>query len=133
MTAAGIDLRLARREAERELTDWCRIVREGEQQFNEDTGRWERAREIVYDGPCALRNAGSPRELMVGGVPVDTFDYTLKVPVAGTGHLQSDDVAEITASRNDPSNVGRKVRVKAHRSVTHTTVRRLPVSEVTQA
>lgn len=129
----GVDLLMAQREAEHELTDTCRITREGLEIFNEDTGLFERETIVVYEGACALRNSGGAREKILAGREVDVFEYTLKLPVHKSGMVRSDDIATITASQNDASNVGRQVRVKAHRSVTHTTIRRLPVEEVTQA
>lgn len=133
MTAADIDLRMAQREAERELTDVCVITREGENEFNEETGLYERATTVVYEGKCALRNSGGARETLLAGREVDIFEYTLKLPFRQSAGVRSDDLVKITASKNAPEHVGRQVRVKAHRTVTHATLRRLPVEEVTDA
>lgn len=133
MTAADIDLRMAQREAETELTDKCLITREGEEAFNEDTGLFERTTVTVYDGKCALRNSGGARETLLAGREVDIFEYTLKLPFRKSAGVSSDDLVTITASKNAPEHVGRQVRVKAHRTVTHATLRRLPVEEVTPA
>ena len=128
-----VDLMMAQYEAETELKDKCRITREGSLVWSEEEGQYTPGVLVVYEGPCSLRNAGGASEKLQDGREVDVFEYTLKLPFAKSGGVRSDDIVLITASRNAAANVGRKVRVKAHRTVTHATLRRLPVEEATDA
>ncbi|GGA72584.1 hypothetical protein GCM10011490_24200 [Pseudoclavibacter endophyticus] len=124
---------MGRIEAESMLTDHCVITRTTDtEEFNETTGRYEHVTVTVYEGPCSLRERGQDvREVFVAGQAQDEGSFLLKLPVESSTAVRGNDVALITLSEYDPDMQGRTFRVKAHRALTHSTLRRLPVEEVT--
>lgn len=119
------------------MTDTCTITRAGvgTPTFNETTGQYTNpARVTIYSGPCrvqvtsliansATSNAGERAATVQGS--------ELQLPVAGTGDVSVNDVAEITASAHDDELVGRKFTISARHEKSHATARRLRVIEVT--
>lgn len=133
MTAAGIDLALARREAESEMRETCRITRPGTGQgpWNDELHDYGAPPDVVaYEGKCKLRFTGARArrrdaadQLFVEQGP------TLSLPVLASVGLKKDDRVEITAAPDDPALVGRIVWVDADRAQTNATSRRIPVRE----
>lgn len=117
------------------LSDTCVITRTtDEREFNESTGLYEHLTVTVYEGKCSVRDRNQDaREVFVAGQETDTAVFVLKLPVSTSAGVRSDDVATITASRYDPDLVDRVFRVRVHKALTHSTLRRLPVEEVTPA
>lgn len=132
MTAADTDLALARVEAEALLTDTCKITRKGERVFNPQTGRYDIPTVTVWEGRCAIRSrTHDVREALAAGLDVDESTLILKLPVRGTEGVQSNDTVTVTASAHDAALVGGVFRVKAQRRLSHATLRRIPIEEVT--
>lgn len=132
MTAAGIDLAMARREAESEMREKCRITRESGERgpWNPETLKYDAAPPIeVYAGKCKLRFSGArTKSARAGDQLFVEQGPTLSVPVRVVG-IRKDDRVEIIASADDTDLVGVIVFVDANRSQTNATSRRLPVRE----
>lgn len=133
MTVAGIDLEMARREAESEMREKCRITRPGTGQgpWNNVTLSYDDPPDVVvYEGKCKLRFGGArARRSQAGDQLFVEQGPTLSLPVLTSTDVAKDDRVEITDSKDDPALVGRIVWVDADRAQTNATSRRLPVRE----
>lgn len=131
MTAAGIDLTMARREAESEMRATCRISRPGEDVWNADTYQYDPGEQVVaYAGKCKLRiGATRVRRAEAASQLFAEQSATLAVPVE-VGGIRKDDRVEILTSPDDPEMVGMIVWIDANRAMSNSTSRRFPVREV---
>lgn len=133
MTAADIDLLLARREAESEMRDQCTIVDpEGDKVWNPETLQYDVTPATIYTGKCKLRfgKVGVRQGEQAGQIFIEQ-DATLSLPIgaAGSAAVRKDHVATITASATDDALVGVKLTIKAPRRQSNATSRRFPVTE----
>lgn len=133
MTAAAIDLLMARREAESEMTDTCVIttgnLTRGE--WNDEILDYDSATpEVSYEGPCKVRfgRVGARASEVAGQVLVEQEPY-LSLPMGTSGAVRKDHVATITASQTDPALVGALFKITAARHQTNATSRKFPVKE----
>ncbi len=123
--AAGATM-FGRALAESAMESTCRIERIGKAgELNESTGKVERPRTTVYEGPCRLKFESS----VVGEVDAQSRILTqqtavLAVPVAGSEAVRVGDVATITANPLDAGLVGRELRINSAHAQTHATARR---------
>lgn len=119
------------------MVDTCTITRAGtgSGSFNETTGQYTApARTTIYSGPCRIQITAliaSSQDSNAGERVATVQVSELQLPIAGTGDVSYNDVAEITASVHDAELVGRKFTVDARHEKTHATSRRLRVTEVT--
>lgn len=134
MTAADIDLALARREAESEMRDTCTIVDpDGTSSvWNEETLQYDEVPATIYTGKCKVRfgNVGIRQ-----GEQADQLfmqqDATLSLPISapGSAAVAKDHIVTITASATDDALVGVKFKVGAARRHSNATSRRFPIEE----
>jgi hypothetical protein len=133
MTAAGIDLLLARREAESEMRETCTVTAAGAGY----PGEWNPVTlqhdapdaATVYTGKCKVRfGATRARQADAGDQLFAEQDLTVSFPVAASTEITKDCLVEITESE-DAALVGRKFRITADRAQTNATSRRLPAKE----
>lgn len=119
----------AQRNAESLMTDVWRCARPGERVFDDVTGQWtDGAPEVVYDGPGRLRDMdGYGRRDERQGETTVVGALRLSLPVATSAGVRIDDVLTCTASANDPSLVGVKVRVSDLHVQTFASARRFSV------
>lgn len=130
MTAAGIDLVLARREAESEMRETCAITRDGERTWNPVTMQYEDTDVTVYTGKCKLRVAATQvRNGETAGQVFIEQRAILSLPVDASTGVRKDDKVTITASEGDPALPGTVVWIDAARAYTNATSRRFPVRE----
>ena len=131
MTAAGIDLTMARREAESEMRATCRITRPGEQVWDAATLQYIAGPPVVaYEGKCKLRlGAVRVRRGEAAGQLFAEQSATLSLPVELSLGIEKDDEVEMLTSPDDPELVGVTVWIDANRSMGNATSRRLPVRE----
>ncbi|MEY4081474.1 MAG: hypothetical protein RL430_1904 [Actinomycetota bacterium] len=134
MTAAGIDLLLARREAESEMRETCTVTAAGAG----SPGEWNPVTlqhdapdaATVYTGKCKVRFGNTrARQGEAGGQLYAEQDLTISFPVEGTTSIVKDCVVEITGSADDAALVGAKFRITASRAQSNATSRRLPAKE----
>lgn len=122
-------LERGRRRAEERMTDTWRCVRVSPGEFDDDTGRWSpETATTFYDGPGRLAdddNQGTRDESQ--GETTTVGALRLSLPVAKAAGVRIDDIFECTASVDDPSLVGTKVRVADLHLQTQSTARRLGV------
>lgn len=130
MTAAGIDLAMARREAESEMREKCRITRPGEKVWNPTTLQYDTPTTVVYAGKCKLRlGAVRVRRGQAAGQVFAEQSATVSLPVTRSSGIRKDDRVEVTESADDPEMVGVVVWVDANRAMSNSTARRFPVRE----
>lgn len=134
MTAADIDLALARREAESEMRDACTIVDPAgaSQVWNPVTLQYDTVDATVYTGKCKVRfgNTGVRQGEQAGQLFIEQ-SATLSLPIdaAGSADVRKNHVATITASATDAALVGVKLTIEAPRRQSNATSRRFPVKE----
>ncbi|MEV4437487.1 DUF6093 family protein [Streptomyces sp. NPDC049577] len=127
---AGQVAAAGRREAAALFQDACRIERAGESTAS-DGGVDSETTTVLYEGPCRLREtARAVSADSSGQAPVETWQYTVSVPVTVTA-VRSYDAVVITASA-DPSAVELRLRVRSVGRGTHITARRLGCEEVSR-
>jgi len=132
MTAAGIDLLMARREAESEMHETCTITKPGEKVWNPDTLQYDETTVTTYTGRCKLRfgKVQARRGEAEGQLFVEQ-SATLSLPFSEptAADVGKDQTVTITASDDDDALVGLVVQtVKAVRQ-TNATARRFQVKE----
>lgn len=134
MTAAGIDLLLARREAESEMRETCTVTAAGAG----SPGEWNPVTlqhdapdaATVYTGKCKVRFGNTrARQGEAGGQLYAEQDLTVSFPVATSTSVGKDCVVLITASADDPALVGKRFLITTDRSQSNATSRRLPARE----
>lgn len=116
--AADIDLRMARREAERAMRDRCRVTREVPGTvLDEDTGTYPNVTTDVYggaDGATGKARLKHPRmaakEVDAAGQLLVATSLELQVPVS-TPDFAAGDVVEMTACPDRPNQVGRRFKI----------------------
>ncbi|ANJ26816.1 DUF6093 family protein [Agromyces aureus] len=133
MTAADIDLLLARREAESEMRDKCIIVDPaGSKTWNAATLQYDVTPLTIYTGKCKVRfgKVGVRQGEQAGQIFIDQ-DATLSLPMTapGSAGVRKDHVATITESATDDALVGVVLKVGAARRQSNATSRRFPVEE----
>ncbi|MFB7630688.1 DUF6093 family protein [Streptomyces sp. NPDC056149] len=129
MTSA-LDRLLAqgRTAAQQLMTDWCRIERSTGIDTTDD-GRDVEQATTVYEGRCRVRPAAQAATTdKTGTVIVETWAYTVSVPLPVAG-IRTGDAVQILAS-DDPGLVGRRLRVRSIDRGTQITARRLACEEV---
>lgn len=116
-------------QAESLMTDRFRIVRaDGEPVWDEATGDYTATESVVYEGIGRIRFPGvGGRRVDEQGDAVTVQDAVLSLPIAGTGGVRVDDVAECVASRHDPQMVGVRFRIDEPHWQSHSTARRFGV------
>jgi hypothetical protein len=134
MTAAAIDLLLARRAAESEMRERCVIVdpEGGAKVWNPTTLRYDTTTAVIYEGRCKIRfGKVGVRQGETAGQLYAEQDATLSLPFSEptSGDVRKDHVATITAAENDPALVGVTVTLKAARMQSNATSRRFPIKE----
>lgn len=82
----------------------------------------------VYDGIGRFKAGGSVSEPTPGGQPIAQQSAELHVP-SGTTGIEVDMVAVCDAAPDDPSLVGRVVRIKGRPAAGQTTSQRHPVGD----
>lgn len=122
-----------RRFAESRMLSTCAITRVTGKVLDETTGVYTPTVEPVYTGKCHLQLAtprvfarASQDQLLTEQQPI------LKLPVDGTGGITVGDVATITNSPLDESQVGLTLKIAGVHSATYATARRLPVYSITE-
>lgn len=128
--SAAAEIQRGRRRAEALMVDACIITRaDGTEATDPDTGVATHDTTTVYDGKCRVQTralaAQSPE---AGETQWAMSQLELQVPVSATG-IRTGDLATITAAALDPDLVGRRLRVTVPPHKTHSTMRRLPVTE----
>jgi Family of unknown function (DUF6093) len=112
------------------MTDTCRIERVAESVPAGD-GTDTAPVTVIYEGPCRVRPAAQVATTRTTGpAPVETWQYTLSVPMTVTG-VRAYDAAVITASA-DPALVGVRLRVRSIARGSQITARRLGCEEVSR-
>lgn len=89
--------------------------------------------QVVYEGPCKVRAAGTQAVTAEAGeVVADVSRSLLDLPVsdAASGLVRAGDRATVTESRFDPANVGRVLIVQRDVPRTYPVERRLACEEV---
>lgn len=130
--ATDIDLRMARREAERAMRDRCTVTRERKSDvFDEETGTYPVVQDVVYGeagkGRARLKNprtVARPHE-SASHLTVST-QLEIQVPV-DSEDFEPGDILEMTACPDRPRQVGRKFRVIGPFDGTQTTALRYRV------
>lgn len=116
--------------AEAQMLDSCLITRGGGSPvWDEATGTWSTpAGTTVYSGPCKLQTrdvqAANPD---VAGSRVTLVDWTVHLPVDGSGAVRQGDLITMTTCQLDAAAVGRTFTVTGPHLGTAKTARRLPV------
>lgn len=116
MVGADIDLKMARREAERSMRDRCRVVRRAKSAvLDENTGIYPTVESVVYGaagaGKARLKHPRTTaKNVEAGSQLLVEAMLELQVPVSSPD-FWAGDVVEITASPDRPNQVGRKFKV----------------------
>lgn len=119
----------ARAKLESRMTDTVVVTRgESAPILDPDTGEYTPTTSTIYEGPARLRSASS----VVGDVDAQgqllaAQTLVLSLPVATSGDVQVNDTVVVTASVNDPSNVGLQLNVEGLFFQTDATARRFSV------
>ncbi|WP_066038660.1 DUF6093 family protein [Herbiconiux solani] len=104
----------ARRKAESQMTDTCKVLRGGTKQWNDDTLQNDVAGgQTIYEGPFKSKGVNAiQRDFDSASQLIISQDSTASFPVsAASAAIRPGDVLEWVTSLHDPSLVGRKVRV----------------------
>lgn len=135
---SAADVAFGRALAEAHFVDTCRITKSGigKGPFNETTGQYDPPpRVLVYEGRCRIQvrsdiNSNAV-EAVVGEHEWTYRTGTMQLPMAGTGDIKPDYVAEILTCPFDESMVGRQYNMQAEsKGKTHATHRRYRIREV---
>lgn len=132
MTLPGIDLAMARREAEAAMWDTCTVGYEKQSEtLNEQTGLYDPIiAEPVYSGPCQLMDGRAARPVDAAGQLLIEQVSILKLPIVGTAAVRKDMVVRITAAAFDTEHVGLRLRITGPYHKTYATSRRFVVEEI---
>lgn len=129
MSLAAGALAMGRQLARTLMTDTWRCERGSAPVFDDVTGEWTSPPgEVVYDGPGRLRDVDgdAPRTVAQGETTVAS-SLRLSLPVETSTLVAVDDFLVCTASVEDVSLVGTRVRVTDLHLQTHSTARRFSV------
>ncbi|UOQ60382.1 DUF6093 family protein [Leucobacter rhizosphaerae] len=115
---ADIDLMMARREAERNMRDRCRVTRISKgTALDEDTGKYPNVSTVIYEGAGGAGGKArlkhprmAAKEVDAGSQLLVSTSLELQVPVASED-FAAGDVVEMTACPDRPNQVGRKFKV----------------------
>jgi hypothetical protein len=133
---------MARREAESLMDTTVLIRRTAGESFDEATGTYVPAWDVIYEGPARIRFARSAlKEVDGAGQRLAEQSPSVSLPIganrritAGTSaDVRVDDVGEVTLNPDDPGIVGLRFRVSGQHSQTHSSARRLPVEVAAHA
>lgn len=119
---ADIDLAMARREAERDMRDRCRVFRlvKGSV-LDEATGEYPTGEQTIYEGKARLKSPRmTAREVDAGSQLQVVTSTELQVPVDAED-LVAGSVVEMTACPDRPKQVGRRFKVVGPFDGTQTT------------
>ena len=86
----------------------------------------------VYSGPCMLKmDSAQPSSAPIPGVIATEQSLTLFLPIGGTGadQVTTDDVWVCTGNPDDPTLVGKTMRIAGVHHQTFSTAYRFPVEE----
>lgn len=114
----GPNLEPGRKAMERLMEDTCVVSRDSsgtnDDVFNQDTGVYTPPPNdvaTVYTGKCLLSVQGNVgREAGRGGGSFQIVGYKLQIPISGPT-LEVGDWVELTGSRRDPANIGKRFQV----------------------
>lgn len=113
------------------MFDTCTITRPGAGKgtWNEETGTYDTIPPaLVYTGKCKVQTRDvQVATTDVAGREAFVVEWTLHLPIDGSGDVQQGDTATVTASALDPALVGRKFVIQGPHVGTAKTARRLPV------
>lgn len=114
------------------MTDTCSIVRNVGETTDPFSGEVTTDWDTIYSGKCRLQQANAARadQRDVGEAYVLLQQLEVQLPISVTG-IQVGDQITVTASVNDPDNVGRVLLVRDLMLKTDATARRLQVTEET--
>lgn len=131
MTAAGIDLVMARREAAGRLTETFDVFYETKV-LNETTGLYADTEVLVHGAVAGQFKYPSltVRERAQGAQSPAIQDVLIKVVVGSTPNVEVGHFWRCTGSEVDPSLVGRTVRTKGLPQAGQVTTHRYPVEVV---
>lgn len=135
MSVLGPDVQGAllemRQAAEALMIDACRITRDGEPVWDEETGENAAEQIITYEGKCRLRLRDTqPQDLTQAGIIAVVVEFVVSIPVTGTEDVAAGQTVEMTVCLEDSALVGRRYRIGADLAGSLMTARRLPVKEV---
>lgn len=127
-----VALSRGRAAAEAGMTDTCSIVRNVGETTDPFSGEVTTDWDTIYSGKCRLQQANAARadQRDVGEAYVLLQQLEVQLPISVTG-IQVGDQITVTASVNDPDNVGRVLLVRDLMLKTDATARRLQVTEET--
>ena len=127
-----IDLLMARMEAESAMKDHCVIPGPPTKTWDEGTASYIiTAGAPIYDGKCRVKvDDVQVQEKDVQGQHLIEQRLRLDLPVSASTSVHKGHVATITASDNDPAQVGRQFRITGPHAQTFASARRFPVEEV---
>lgn len=128
---ADIDLRLARREAERDMRDKIKVTRaSGTKTWNETTGEWAETEDTIYSGKGRLKSPRSAARSVEAGAQLIVVSHTeIQLPV-DSDDLRAGDIALITECPDRPKQVGRRFRIVGPFDGSQTTALRFRVEAV---
>lgn len=133
MTVEGIDLLMARREAEAGMVDFCKIgFKTRSDVIDEATGTYpETITDPVYEGKCRIvMGMASAHEIDAQAQALVETDSHLSLPVTfASGSVQKNMVAEILEAGYDFSLVGVQVRITGPYRQSIATSRKFRVEE----
>lgn len=85
-----------------------------------------------YEGIAeVIPPANSPSEAVAGGQAIAKQEGLLKLPVATSGNVATDDVIVVLSNDLDPSLIGKRFRVAGEHGGTYTVNRRLRITRET--
>lgn len=124
-------LQLGRRfAAAHKFTDRCRITREGERIWNEETLQYDTNAIVVYEGVCSLLSPyRGPTEGEATGQTRAVELARLSVPVETSVGVNKGDKVTYLESASDPDLPGRVFVVAVGSQQSDSTARRIPVEE----
>ena len=119
---ADIDLLMARREAERDMRDKCKVTRTSKgTEFNEVTGEYPTVVATIYEGKSRLKSPRVAAKQADAGSQLLIATFTeIQLPVH-SDDLFVGDVVEMIACPDRPNQVGRKFTVMGPFDGTQTT------------
>lgn len=119
---ADIDLLMARREAERDMRDKCKVTRESQGTvLNEVTGEYQTIVSTIYEGKSRLKSPrAAAKQADAGSQLLIATSTEIQLP-AQSDDLLVGDVVEMTACPDRPNQIGRKFTVMGPFDGTQTT------------
>ena len=122
-----------RKRAEALMDDTVKGTHGSTSVWDEERGEYVETPATVYEGPARFRFASASGRAVDDASAVVTIQAgVMSLPVAGTGHIKIGTLFEITASKCDVGNVGRRFRITAIHPQTHSTARRFQVEHYEQ-